>query len=204
MKKLLNELLDVDKKVIIFLIIICIIGIITGSIFMTILSNNDKSIVISSLDEYIASNSNIDNKASLINNLSINLIYSLIIWMFGISVIGVPIIIFIIFIKSFLLSFTISSFIFKYKTKGLLLGIVYNLPHQVINLIVYLYLGVYSIKLSSFIIKAIVHKKSINFKNITNRYLVVLLFSIIILILSTLYESYVMPIILEKLLKFIN
>lgn len=203
MKKLINELLDVDKKIIIFLIIICTIGIISGSVFMTVLSNNDKEIVISSLDEYIALNRQINTKLSLTNNISINLLYCLIIWLLGVSVICLPIVIFILFIKSFLLSFTISSFIFKYKTKGILLGIIYNLPHQVINLIIYLYLGVYSIKLSSFILKAIVHKKNINFRNITNRYLIVLLFSIILLIISTLYETYIMPSLLKKVLNMI-
>lgn len=203
MKRLINELLDVDKKTVIFLIIICIIGIVTGSIFMTILSTNDKNIVIASLDEYIALNGQINTKLSLINNINVNLLYCLVIWLLGISVIGLPIVIFILFIKSFLLSFTISSFIFKYKTKGLLLGIIYNLPHQVINLIVYLYLGVYSIKLSSFILKAIVYKKNINFKNITNKYLIVLLFSIFLLIISTLYETYIMPDLLKKVLNMI-
>lgn len=203
MKKLINELLDVDKKTVIFLIIICIIGIVTGSIFMTILSTNDKDIVIESLDNFIALNGQINTKISLTNNLNINLLYCIIIWLLGISVIGLPIVIFILFMKSFLLSFTISSFIYKYKTKGLLLGIIYNLPHQVINLIIYLYLGVYSIKLSSFILKAIVYKKNINFKNITNRYLIVLLFSVIILIISTLYETYIMPSLLKKVFDMI-
>lgn len=203
MKKLINELLDVDKKTVIFLIIICIIGIVTGSIFMTILSTNDKDIVIESLDNFIALNGQINTKISLTNNLNINLLYCIIIWLLGISIIGLPIVIFILFMKSFLLSFTISSFIYKYKTKGLLLGIIYNLPHQVINLIIYLYLGVYSIKLSSFILKAIVYKKNINFKNITNRYLIVLLFSVIILIISTLYETYIMPSLLKKVFDMI-
>ena len=203
MKKIMDKLLNVDKKILIFLIIICIIGIITGSIFMTILNSNDKDSILLSLEEFITGYSSLNPEKDLINNFIINIMYVLAIWILGISIIGLPIVIFILFFKAFLLSFTISSFIMKYKLKGMLLGIIYNIPHQVINLVVYMYLGVYSIKLSSFIIEALVHKKSINFKNVTNRYLLVLIVSIIILIITTLYETYIMPILLKKIVNMI-
>lgn len=199
MKKLMNKLLNVDRKVLIFLIIICIIGIVTGSFFMAVLSADDKNTILLSLEEYMNLQIPVDTKVELTNNLLINLLFALIIWLLGISIIGLPIVIFMLFIKSFLLSFTISSFIMKYKTKGIIYGIIYNMPHQIINLVVCLYLGVYSIKLSSFIIDAIVHKKTLNFKNITNRYLLVFGVSIILLVLSTLYETYIMPMLLKKI-----
>lgn len=202
MKKLINKLINVDKKVLIFLIIICIIGIITGSIFMTVLSSNDKNTILSSLEEFMNINSSPNHK-DFLNNIIISLLYAVIIWILGISVIGLPIVIFLLFLKSFLLSFTISSFIMKYKFKGILYGIIYNLPHQVINLVIYLYLGVYSIKLSSFIIDTILHKKTLSFKNITNRYLLVFGISIILLIISTLYETYIMPLLLKKIVNMV-
>lgn len=203
MKKIMDKLLNVDKKILIFLIIICIIGIITGSIFMTILNSSDKDSILVSLEEFVTEYNTLKPEKDLINNLVVNIMYILAIWILGISIIGLPIVIFILFFKAFLLSFTISSFIMKYKLKGIILGIVYNIPHQVINLVVYMYLGVYSIKLSSCIIEAIVHKKSINFKNVTNRYLLVLVVSIIILIITTLYETYIMPILLKKIVNMI-
>lgn len=203
MKKIMDKLLNVDKKILIFLIIICVIGIITGSIFLTILNSNDKNSILVSLEEFITGYDTLNPEKDLINNLIINIMYMLAIWILGISIIGLPIVIFIIFFKAFLLSFTISSFIMKYKLKGILLGIIYNMPHQIINLVVYMYLGVYSIKLSSCIIEAIVHKKSINFKSITNRYLLVLGISVITLLITTLYETYIMPILLKKLVNMI-
>lgn len=199
MKKLINKLINVDKKVLIFLIIICIIGIITGSFFMTVLNTNDKDIILTSLDEFIK----INCRSSFTNNIIIILGYAIIIWLLGISVIGLPIVIILLFIKSFLLSFTISSFIMKYKFKGIIYGIIYNIPNQVINLIVYIYLGVYSIKLSSFIMNAIIHKRSLDFKNITNRYLLVFGVSIIVLSLTTLYETYIMPMLLQKIISIL-
>ncbi len=204
MKKKIDELINVDRNVLVFLIVICIIGIITGSVFMTILSNNDKQSIISSLNSFITNIGQINTKYELINNLVINLLYILIIWILGISIIGIPIVIFLLFFKSYILSFTISSFIFEYKTKGILLATIYTMPHLIINLVVYLYLGVYSIKLSSYIIKCITKKKTIDFKYIINKYIQVLIISIIMIIITTIYQTYIMPILLKKVLVLIN
>ena len=141
MKRKINELINVDRTVLVFLIVICIIGIITGSIFMTILSNNDKESIITSLNSFITNIGHLNTKYELINNLVINILYILIIWILGISIIGIPIVIFLLFFKSYILSFTISSFIFEYKTKGIILAITYTMPHLVINLVTYLYLS---------------------------------------------------------------
>ncbi len=203
MKKVINRLLNVDKKTLLFLIIICIIGIITGSIFMTVLNNSDKSTIVESIDRFINEYGTINPKLDLINNIIVNLLYIVIIWILGISIIGIPIVIFLLFIKSFLISFTISSFIMKYKTKGIIYGIIYNLPHQVIYLISYMYLGVYSIILSKHIIDCIIHKKTIDFKKIINRYLLIFVLCIITVIITTLYETYVMPLILKKIINML-
>ena len=204
MKRKINELINVDRTVLVFLIVICIIGIITGSIFMTILSNNDKESIITSLNSFITNIGHLNTKYELINNLVINILYILIIWILGISIIGIPIVIFLLFFKSYILSFTISSFIFEYKTKGIILAITYTMPHLVINLVTYLYLGVYSIKLSSYIIKCITKQKVLDFKYIINKYIQVLIISIIIVIFTTLYQTYIMPILLKKILVLIN
>lgn len=203
MKKAIVKLFNVDKKVFIFLTVISIIGIITGSIFMTILSQNDKELIFSSLNTFLSEINPLKLKNNLFNNMSINILYGFVIWILGISIIGVPIVIFIIFYKSFLISFTISSFILNYNKKGILLALIYNLPHQVINLITYIYLGVYSIKISSYLIESIIYKKSINFKSIINKYLIILLVTIIIVILTSLYETYIMPILLKKILNML-
>lgn len=203
MKKVINKLLNVDKKVLLFLIIICIIGITTGSIFMTILSANDKSTIIDSIDNFMNTYAVSNTKLSFTNNIIVNLLYILVIWILGISIIGIPIAIFLLFIKSFLISFTISSFILKYKTKGIIYGIIYNLPHQVIYLLIYLYLGVYSVILSKHMIECLIHKKTIDFKKIINRYFLVLIFSIIGILITTLYETYIMPILMNKVLSIL-
>ena len=113
----LRNIIKINKKTLLFFTILLIIGIITGSIFMAILNETDKKLVIDYFNNFI---SNIENNKlnffeALKNGLFNNMLYILIIWLLGISVIGIPIVIIMFFIKSFTLGFSISSIIFNYK-----------------------------------------------------------------------------------------
>lgn len=204
MKRILDKVINIDKKTLYFLLIISTIGIITGALFMTVLSSSDKEIISNSLSDYITNIGSYKFDLKMfINNFIINILYATVIWIIGISVIGLPIVIIIIFFKSFLISFSISTFIINYKFKGLLYSIVYVLPHMLIYLLIYLYLGIYSIKLSSSIIKALIGHKNINFKDSMKVYFKLYLFSFILIIFTTLYETFIMPLILKQLINMI-
>ena len=204
MKRILDKVINIDKKTLYFLLIISTIGIITGALFMTVLSSSDKEIISNSLSDYITNIGSYKFDLKMfINNFIINILYATVIWIIGISVIGLPIVIIIIFFKSFLISFSISTFIINYKFKGLLYSIVYVLPHMLIYLLIYLYLCIYSIKLSSSIIKALIGHKNINFKDSMKVYFKLYLFSFILIIFTTLYETFIMPLILKQLINMI-
>ena len=195
----LKKIIKYDKKIMTFLNVIAVVGIIAGSIFMIILSKNDKETVLNSIKDFF--NKLINNKFNFVgtlkNTVISNFLFSFIIWVIGISVVGVLIVIFIIFYKSFTLGFTISSIIYTYSIKGTLLALIYVFPHMVINLLVLLYLSSYSIKLSIILINSILRKDNLNFKAFINNYSKVFLLSIIFLIVTSLYESFIAPIILR-------
>lgn len=195
----LKKVIKYDKKIMTFLNVIAIVGIIAGSIFMVVLSKNDKDTVLNSIKEFFDKliNNKFDFIATLKNTMISNLLFSFIIWVIGISVIGIIVVIFIIFYKSFTLGFTISSIIYTYSIKGSLIALLYVFPHMVINILIMLYLSSYSIKLSIILIKSILRKDNLNFKSFINNYLRVYLISIIFLIVTSLYESFIAPIILR-------
>ena len=195
----LKKIIKYDKKIMTFLNVIAVVGIIAGSIFMIVLSKNDKETVLNSIKDFFDKliNNKFNFAGTLKNTLISNLLFSLIIWVIGISVIGVLIVIFIIFYKSFTLGFTISSIIYTYSIKGTLLALIYVFPHMIINLLVLLYLSSYSIKLSIILIKSILKKDNLNFKAFINNYSKVFLISMLFLIATSLYESFISPIILR-------
>lgn len=203
MDKLHNKI-KYNKKVMLFLTIIVIFGIISGSFLSVVLKSNDKSIVIESIKGFINNISSINNLNLLKNNLLINLIIIFGIWILGISIIGIIIVICLVFWKSFTLGFTISGFILTYHLKGLILAFIYIFPHLIINLLVFMYIGSYAIKFSILIIKCIFNKVNLNLRKLMVIYIKVLIYCLIANVISSLYESFIVPHILKYIIRFIK
>lgn len=189
----LKKIIKYDKKIMTLLNIIAIIGIITGSIFMVIINKDDKQLVLNSIKDFFDNliNNKFDYISTLKNTMISNFLFSFIIWIIGISVIGVVIVIFIIFYKCFTLGFTIASIIYTYSLKGTILALLYIFPHMIINILILLYLSSYSIKLSIILIKSILKKENLNFKSFFNNYIKVFIISLVFLIITSLYETFV-------------
>jgi len=202
--KLINVEFTKNKKYFIFITILLIIGFVAGSFFITILSSDDKKLVGETISNFFMQikNNKIDSIYSLRTSLSTNSLYIIFIWLLGVSIIGIPIIIFLVFIKSFVLGFSLSGIIYQYKLKGTLLSLSYIFPHQIINLIIISFMGLYALKVSLSLIKLIISKKQINFKVIMKKYFGVLIICIILGIISSLLEAFVCPYII-KLFSFL-
>lgn len=197
MKKAMDKLFTVDKKVVIFLFVISFIGILTGALFMIALSSDDKLLVADTLASFLENIEPTNYISSLTNNLIINILFIAVIWLLGFSMIGLPVVIVLIFYKAFSVSFTLSSFVANYGLKGSLMGFIYNFPHQFVIFVIYLYVGCYAIKVSLALISSILKRKTIDFKAIMNRYLLVLIVSFLIVVVMTLIETFVTPYLLK-------
>lgn len=208
MKKILDKIksnIQANKSMLIFLIIIGIIGIIIGSILNVALNETDRNLVSEYLNNFIVDvkSNNLNYNASLINCLLSNCGYIIFIWLLGISIIGIPIILFLLFCKTFVLGFSISSIIANFKLKGCLLSLAYVFPHMVINLIIILFLTIYSLSLSLKLFMVIIKKQNLDFKNIMNKYLKILIICIITTIITALIEVYISPILIKFVIGFL-
>ena len=209
MKKAMDKLvsgLKINRKMLLFLIVLGLIALIVGLIFVVILNATDKSLIKDYLETFI---NNVDSGKldymQALKNISIsNYSYIIIAWLLGISVIGIPITIFMYFMKCFMIGFSIASIIINFKLKGTLLAFIYVFPHHIINLIMYTVLILYSLTLSLKIGEAVLKKKSINFKLIINKYLLILILSLIVITLMNLFEVYITPILIKTILPIIN
>ncbi len=188
-----------NKKVIFFLGIIAVIAIIFGSLFSVMLNESDKNLTLEYINNFFENikNNNLNYILALKNGSISSLGFILIVWLLGVSIIGMPIVLFMYFSKFFVIGFSISSIIKGYGLKGCLLSFAYIFPHHIIYIIVYTILTVYSIKMSIKLISTIIKKDKIDFKPIINKYLLVLLLSVIIAVLTLLFEVFITP-------KFIN
>ena len=204
MKKYMDKLrqnIRINKNLFIFLVVIVMVGVASGSIFVTILNSDDKMLVSEYLNSFLSnlSGSTLDYSGTLINTLIFTVGAAILVWLLGISIIGFALILLFLFIKAFSLGFSIASIIVNFNFKGVLIALAYTLPHHIINMMIYLLISSYALVLSYKLISSFTKKKNFDFKNIFNRYLFILLFSVIVLFISVLYEVYGAP----KLINFI-
>ena len=183
-----------QKKIYLFLIGLVVISIFSGILFWFIISNEDKLLVTNDLTSFfncIKEGVSINYLGSLLNSIVTNLIYIILIWLLGISIIGLPIILFMITIKCFIVGFSISSIIAIYGFKGLLGALVYTFPHHIMFLLLLILLGFYAISFCIKLFKYLFLKQIINFKVSMRRYLKILLISIGIGIFLSLFETFI-------------
>ena len=193
------------KKKYLFLIIIVIIGVITGFIFANIISNNDQKIVYEKIT-YFFNNIKEDVPIKYWNNLLFslnnNIIYLILITIFGLSIIGLFFNNFILFLKSFILGFIASSIINIYLYNGIVLSIIYVFPFMILNLFTYLIMIAYANDFSVKLFYLLFKKKEYNFHIIIKKYFTVSLICLVLLLVSSLYETFITPFVL-KLFSFL-
>lgn len=184
-----------NKKLIYFLLVLSLISIVVGSIFTLMLNDNDKSLTMEYINNFIEniSNKNLDYSQALQNGFVNQLTYILIVWLLGMSVIGMPVILFMYFSKVFILGFSISALVVNYGFKGCLISLAYIFPHQIVNIFVYTILTLYALKISGKILYCVFKKQKIDFKPIMHNYIYVLFLCLITSCLIILFEVYITP-----------
>ena len=193
--KLINLIMNdlkKDKSIYLSLLIALLISFIFGMFFITILSSTDKV----TLKEYITNFFTSIKQGKIIslyktlinNNLGI-LITSIL----AFSVVLFPLVIVIIFYKGFTLAFTITSLIYTFKIKGIILAIVYVFPSLIFNLVFYFIMCYYSFKLSLILFNKAINKDTTNINKFLKKYLVITLVCISFVSLFSLYDTYLLP-----------
>lgn len=193
-----------DKKVNTFIMFIIILGIISGSLFLVVLKDTDHNLVIEKINTFFTNinTNNINNIEAFKNAFIENIIFVILVWILGMSIIGIIINIFIIYLKGFIIGFSLSSFFLVYKYKGLLAALIYVFPTSIINILVCLLLGVYSVLFTINLWKIIFLKeKNYNMKKFIKKYFLLLILCIILILISSLTEGFLLPSLLKLVIK---
>ena len=192
-----------NRKINILAILVLFLGVIAGAVFSSIISMNDRLLIIDKIKIFtnnINSNS-IDSLLALKNSLSINLIYVFLIWILGMALLGIIFNIFILFVKGFVFGFSIAAFIITYSYKGIILSLLYLLFGQLLNIIVILILTIYSLMFSWQLIRMIFKDNNIHIKRFLKNYLIILVFAIFISIISSIGETFLLPALVKLIIK---
>lgn len=205
-KKNFWQELKKNKYKYLFLITIIILGFLSGIVLANILSYNDKKEVGEIVETYflnLKNNEGINYIGNFLNNLGVNFFYLLLLFIFGISIIGIVLNPFILYFKSLITGFSVGIIISLYSFKGILGGILYLFPTQLLNLLIYMLVSFYGINLSIRLFKVLFLRKNINNNEFMKKYFQVLLFSSIVLLISTLYETFLADFVMKFFTLFI-
>lgn len=193
-----------NKRINLFVLFIIVLGVISGTIFLLALNEVDKELVSSQLGNFMVNinENNLNNFNAFKNSLIENLIFVFLIWILGMSVIGIVFNIFLVYLKGFVIGFTLSSFFMLYSYKGLLGGAIYLIPSGIINLFVTLVIGVYSVILTINLWKLIfMRNRTNNIRKCLKNYLIILVICIILIIIVSLCEGYLVPALFKLVIK---
>lgn len=193
-----------SKKINIFVISILFLGLISGAVFGNIISVNDKTLVIDKIKLFISNiNSDSINGIEVFKNgISVNMLYLGIIWVMGMTFVGVVLNVVILFIKSFILGFSLASFIMVYSYKGLILSLIYLLFGQILNILVIVMVTIYGIMFSSKLNLIIFkNKQDNNILKFFRNYVFILIIAIIVSIISSISEAFLLPAIIKIIIK---
>ncbi|TCS84074.1 stage II sporulation protein M [Tepidibacillus fermentans] len=137
----------------IFTIILFIMGVIYGSLIIQSLSSNQKQEMIGYLSQFfhgLTSNGDavFSTKVALKQVIFEHLKYLGMIWFLGLSIIGMPLILILIFMKGFVIGFTVSFLISQLQWKGFVFSFVSILPQNLLIVPAYIIASVAGIAFS--------------------------------------------------------
>lgn len=171
------------------------ISIIIGIVYTLNLDSVNSKIITDSIYTYFNDiRSNTYNAFNLfINTFSGNTTYVILIWLLGISIIGIPIIIMLFAFKSFLFSFSIISILKTFGLKGIFMAILYVFPFKLLFILGLVVLTYYSLNFAFKLLLSLFKKKTYSLKLYMTKYIKVLLVLTIISLLDGLYEGIILP-----------
>ncbi len=175
----------------IVMIIIFFIGIILGTMYINKTDLSQKQEISSYVNDFIGdiqNGSNVDYNKLLRTSIYNNLLITVLLWISGLTVIGMPIVYLIVSIKGFCMGYTVSSIIATLGvTQGLKFALSTMLLQNIIIIPSVLILAVSGIKLYKAIMK---DRRKENIKIEIIRYTVIAIFIGVVNIISAIIETY--------------
>ncbi len=188
------------------LVLILMIGISAGAITINVLSKDQSQSLISFLNSFfkVLSNEKIESFTLLKHSLVNSLQTIILIWFLGITVIGLPIIIFIVALRGFIVGFTVGFLINELGIKGFAFSMLTILPQNIFAIPGIIALAALSINFSIKIVTSKTKRGAkFSFLSELTRYLISTSIFSLMIIAGSLVEAYVTPIFMKLLLGYV-
>lgn len=192
----------------IFHTVLFLMGIIFGAIVvnsMSLSQQNDLYYFLSEFFQQLRQGDLISAGEVFKHTLSYNSKFIGLMWILGISMIGLPFILVLLFLKGLVVGFTIGFLVQQMGWQGFLLSIVSVLPQNIIIVPIYIFVAVISVTFSLQMIKKLFVKSIFQpFGPMLTKYILQFGFAIVLLVVAGFIEGYFTPYLMKSLLNVIG
>ena len=176
----------INSKIFKTLVLLFVVGFVFGIVFFIFGSKNNTFNYYNDLE-----NGNINYFISLFKTLLFNYKYAFVIWICGLLFVLSFFIPLIVTFRGVCLGFLVSTTIYIFKIKGLIISLIILFPCTIINELLYLFLSYYAINNAIKIYNAIKKDKMINIRLFFKNYYLKFIVFLFVLLVSSLFEVYI-------------
>ncbi|MGM9929849.1 MAG: stage II sporulation protein M [Bacillus sp. (in: firmicutes)] len=188
----------------VFIFVLFLMGVICGSIIVNSLSIAQKEDLLYYLTRFFGQvkTGNITSSHQLfMESATHNLQYIGLIWILGISIIGFPLILILLFLKGTVVGFSVGFLVNTMEWEGFRIAIVSVLPQNIILIPLTIYITVLSLALTTNIIRRVFLKQIRQpLKPILIKYIVALLIATLFICVAGAIEAYFSPVLMKQVM----
>jgi len=196
------------SSIYLFIIVLFFMGVIFGAIVVNSISLSQKEDLYYYLSQFFGQVTNgqvAESRDLFFQSLSHNSKYIGFIWLLGISIIGLPIILILLFIKGMLVGFTVGFLVNQMGWHGFLLSFVSILPQNLIVIPIFIISATLSVAFSLKMIRQqFMKKKGEPMLPIFGKYTFVLFLSFLLIACAAGIEAYISPFLMKAVLNMVQ
>lgn len=200
--QVMNQHLEEHSSLYLFTAILFVMGIIFGTLTVQSLGYNQQEDLFYYLQTFLGEVKNghfLDSSLALMQNFIQHLKYIGFIWLLGLSIIGLPVILIMLFLKGVFIGFTVGFFIHKLGWTGFLISLVSVVPQNLVLVPVVLLISVLSISFSLKLIAHLLANQRARKRPSFLKYSTVMVTLSLILFAVALFETYLSPVMMKMI-----
>jgi stage II sporulation protein M len=199
----LNQYIREHMNLYVFVTILFLIGVGFGAVLVHELSLDQKQDLTQHLGNYFSEftkDVGLTHKQTFIDALMVHAKWTFLIWVFGLSIIGIPLILILDFLKGVFVGFAVGYFVSQMSWKGLVFAIISLAPHNLIVIPALLICSVAAITYSITMVKNRLAHRRVNVYASLWKFTSLILCMALCLVLAAAWESYMAPVSLRWML----
>ncbi|MEC1503162.1 stage II sporulation protein M [Bacillus sonorensis] len=209
MKELIFQHMKDHLSIYLFVSVLFLMGVIFGAVIVNSMTISQKEDLFYYLNQFFGQLSEgkaASSKEMFLQSLLHNMKYLGLMWILGISIIGLPVIFIMVFLKGIVVGFTVGFLVNQMGINGFFLSFVAVLPQNVLLIPAYLLMGTCAIAFSLRLIRQLFVKRSLTEAPVHwfGRYALVLVLIFAMSLISSFLEAYLSPLFMEKLMNYIQ